>query len=87
MILSIVYGCPTITSDRDQTVDAINDFSKRIFRAAYPGAHLIEFFPWMRYIPSRLALLIHYNRRTGISCKIVWQGGSEILRLGTSKIR
>jgi hypothetical protein len=61
MILSIVYGCPTITSDQDQTVDAINDFSKRIFRAAYPGAHLIEFFPWMRYIPSRLALLIHYN--------------------------
>jgi len=32
-----------------------NDFVQRLTRAAYPGAHFVEFFPWMRYIPSRFS--------------------------------
>jgi hypothetical protein len=31
----------------------LDDFAVRIARATYPGAHLVEFFPWMRHIPSR----------------------------------
>jgi hypothetical protein len=53
MILSAVYGYPTVTSEQDPTVDAINDFSKRLTSSALPGAHLVEFFPQMRHIPSR----------------------------------
>jgi hypothetical protein len=53
MILSVVYGRPTITSEQDHTVEVINNFADRLTRAAYPGAYLVEFFPWMRYIPSR----------------------------------
>jgi hypothetical protein len=53
MILSVIYGHPTITSEKHHTVDLINDFGHRLTRAAYPGAHLVEFFHWMRYIPSR----------------------------------
>ena len=53
MILSVVYGCSPITSDEDNTVKLINDFANRITRAAYPGTYWVEFFPWMRHIPSR----------------------------------
>jgi len=54
-ILSVLYGYPTIVSERDHTVEAINDCADRLTRALYPGAHLVEFFTWMRYIPSSLA--------------------------------
>ena len=53
MVLSVVYDQPTIKSEQDKNVKLINDFVQRLTRAAYPGAHLVEFFPWMRYIPSR----------------------------------
>jgi hypothetical protein len=53
MVLSVVYDQPTIKSEQDRNVKLINDFVQRLTRAAYPGAHLVEFFPWMRYIPSR----------------------------------
>lgn len=52
MILSVVYGHAPITSEQDRNVVAINDFASRLTRAAYPGAHLVEFLPWMRYFPS-----------------------------------
>jgi len=53
MIMSVVYGYPTITSEEDHTVAAVKDFANRVSRAAYPGTYWVEFFPWMRYIPSR----------------------------------
>ena len=53
MVLSVVYDLPTIKSEQDPNVKLINGFVLRITRAAYPGAHLVEFFPWMLYIPSR----------------------------------
>jgi hypothetical protein len=53
MVLSVVYDKPTIRSEQDQNVKLINDFVQRLTRAAYPGAHYVEFFPWMKYIPSR----------------------------------
>lgn len=37
----------------DAKVAQINDFVQRLTRAAYPGAHWVESFPWMIYIPSR----------------------------------
>src|SRR5579863_4577461 len=37
MILSVVYSYPTITSEQDPTVEAINDFSRRLTSAALPG--------------------------------------------------
>ncbi|KAH9047710.1 cytochrome P450 [Lactarius hengduanensis] len=55
MILSIVYDQPTIKPGQDYDVGPINDFVQRLTLAAYPGAHFVEFFPWMQYIPSRFA--------------------------------
>lgn len=53
MMLSVVYGYPPIISEEDHTTEAVNDLANRITRAAYPGTYLVEFFPWMRHIPSR----------------------------------
>ncbi|KAI0279216.1 cytochrome P450 [Russula aff. rugulosa BPL654] len=49
MVLSVVYDKPTIKSEQDLNVKLINDFVQRLTRAAYPGAHLVEFFPWMLF--------------------------------------
>ncbi|KAH9035792.1 cytochrome P450 [Lactarius pseudohatsudake] len=55
MIMSVTYDTPPIVSELDPGITAINDFVARVLRAALPGAHFVEFFPWMRHIPSRFA--------------------------------
>ncbi|ETW79561.1 cytochrome P450 CYP2 [Heterobasidion irregulare TC 32-1] len=54
-IMSMLYDTPPIASEEDPTVQRINDFVIRLTRAALPGAHFVEFFPWMIYIPSKFA--------------------------------
>ena len=51
--LSIVYGHLTLTSEQDHIVQTMNNFSERLFNAILKGAHLVEFFPWLRHLPSR----------------------------------
>ena len=51
--LSIIYGHPTLTSEQDHIVRVINDFSERFFQAVAVGAHLVEYFPLLRHLPSR----------------------------------
>jgi hypothetical protein len=51
--LSIIYGHPTLTSEQDHIFRVINNFSERINHAVPLGAHLVEFFPWLRHFPSR----------------------------------
>jgi len=53
MIMSVTYDTPPIVSELDSGVKAVNEFVARLTRAALPGAHFVEFFPWMRHIPSR----------------------------------
>ena len=56
LIMSIVYDEPPIISGSHTSVKLINDFDARLTRAALPGAHFVEFFPWMMYIPIRRAI-------------------------------
>jgi hypothetical protein len=51
--LSIVYGHPPLTSDQHHTVEVVNNFTERLLEAALIGSHLVHFFPWLRYLPSR----------------------------------
>lgn len=51
--LSALYGYPTVRSEQDHVVRAINDFGERLFRATFMGAHLVQFLPWLRHLPSR----------------------------------
>ena len=53
MNLSVIYGYPPIISEEDLTIKLVNDLAHRLTRAAYPGTYMVEFFPWMRHIPSR----------------------------------
>ncbi|KAJ3848269.1 cytochrome P450 [Lentinula lateritia] len=55
MIWSVIYDKPPITSTQDPQIARINDFITRIVRAAFPGAHYVEFFTWMKYLPSSIA--------------------------------
>jgi hypothetical protein len=50
--LSVVYGFPSLTSDQDDIVRVVNNFTARLFNAVNMGAHWVEFFPWLRYLPS-----------------------------------
>jgi hypothetical protein len=56
MVMSVIYDTPPITSELSPSVKAVNDFVARLCRAALPGAHFVEFFPWMMHIPSRCDL-------------------------------
>jgi cytochrome P450 len=51
--LSVFYGYPTLKSEQDRNVEAINDFADRLLKAAFMGAHPVQFFPWLRHLPSR----------------------------------
>ncbi|KAI0066947.1 cytochrome P450 [Artomyces pyxidatus] len=55
MVMSVTYDTPPITSWGDQRLKGVNDFSAQIGRTALPGAHLVEVFTWMKYIPRRFA--------------------------------
>ena len=54
-ILSIVCDIPTVSSAEDPTVTQINRFSEIVLEYASPGNYLVEYFPWMLYVPSPLA--------------------------------
>ncbi|THH03981.1 hypothetical protein EW146_g10300 [Bondarzewia mesenterica] len=53
--MSVVYDTAPIASENDPSIKNVNDFVARVARAGLPGAHLVEFFPWMIYIPRSLA--------------------------------
>lgn len=49
--MSCVYDTPILELPRDPAIDGVNEFVSRIARAVHPGAHLVEFFPWMIHLP------------------------------------
>ena len=55
MIISIVYGTSMEESERDDKVDCMNIFTRRLARTAAPGAYLVELFPIIRHLPDWLA--------------------------------
>jgi len=58
-IMSILYNYPTLEDEHDQTVTEINAVIDRTSAAAAPGAHLVEFLPWMIHIPERYAYVLY----------------------------
>jgi len=54
-IVSILYDSPTFTSKQDNAVQDISRALNSSLRAAV-GTSLVEFFPWMLYIPQRSPL-------------------------------
>ena len=58
-IMSILYDHPTLEDEHDEIVTEINALIERTTAAAAPGAHLVEFLPWMIYIPERYAHMLY----------------------------
>jgi len=52
-MLSINYSLPPVDSEEDPVVVGITDHAKRLLIEAQPGKRLVEYFPWMKHIPSR----------------------------------
>ena len=54
-MLSVIYDLPTVSSPNDPTVTKVNAFMERLSHYIIPGKYLVEFFTWMKYIPSSIA--------------------------------
>ncbi|KAH9022346.1 cytochrome P450 [Lactarius pseudohatsudake] len=55
VMLSVNYHLPPIDSEHDPVVVRVAKQVERLLHEVQPGARLVEFFTWMRYIPSRFA--------------------------------
>jgi hypothetical protein len=55
MMLSILYDSPTLTSTEDKVIQDVRRALNSSLRAAV-GTSLVEFFPWMIYVPQRFRL-------------------------------
>ncbi|KAF8258902.1 cytochrome P450 [Lactarius quietus] len=55
IMLSINYYLPPVRSGDDPVVVGVVKHVERIMHEVQPGARLVEFFTWMRYIPSRFS--------------------------------
>ena len=53
IMLSINYHLPPIDSKDHPAVVGSARHVDRLLHEMQPGTRLVEFFPWMRYIPSR----------------------------------
>lgn len=53
-MMSILYASPTLTSTQDK---AVQDINKSVKAGVLARTSLVEFFPWMIYIPQRSRLL------------------------------
>ena len=53
IMFSINYHFPPTESEDDPRVVAIDDHARRMLYEMKPGTRLVEYLPWLRYIPSR----------------------------------
>ncbi|KAH9057389.1 cytochrome P450 [Lactarius vividus] len=55
IMLSVNYHFPPVDSEDDPVVVGVAKHVERVMHEVRPGTRLVEFFTWMRYIPSRFA--------------------------------
>ena len=55
VVLSIVYGWPSLDESSDPLVERMDNFMHRLLTAAMPGKFLVEVFPVMLLLPTWLA--------------------------------
>ena len=53
IMFSVTYHLPPLESEDDPHVAGITNLLQRIMQEMQPGARLVEYFPWLRYVPSR----------------------------------
>ena len=53
ILLSVLYHLPPPDSENDPVVVDIREHLERWIHELQPGARLVEFLPWLQYVPSR----------------------------------
>ena len=53
ILFSINYDLPSIESEDDPRVLGVEDHARRFLHEMQPGTRLVEYIPWLRYVPSR----------------------------------
>ena len=79
IMLSVNYHFPPVDAEDDPDVVGAVKHLERLMHEMRPGTRLVEFFTWMRYIPSRQ---VHYSCRSGLCllgpCRFAkWKRDSE----------
>ncbi|KAH8979060.1 cytochrome P450 [Lactarius hatsudake] len=54
-LLSINYDHPPVDSEDDPAISGVAEHILRIMHEVHSGMRLVEFFPWMKYIPNWFA--------------------------------
>ena len=55
MMMTLVYDTHVLENENNPSVTQLNELEQRLTLAARPGTHLVEFFTWMKYLPSWMA--------------------------------
>ncbi|KAH9021013.1 cytochrome P450 [Lactarius pseudohatsudake] len=55
IMLSVDYHLPPVESEDDPCIVGVENHVRRFLREVQPGTRLVEYFPWLRYVPSRFA--------------------------------
>ncbi len=53
IMLSVNYHLPPVESEDDPCVIEVEHHVRRLLHEMRPGTRLVEYLPWLRYIPSR----------------------------------
>ncbi|KAF9525611.1 cytochrome P450 [Crepidotus variabilis] len=53
-IMAMVYDTLPIKNHEEPLITRVNDLVQRLVKAAYPGEHLVEFFPFLNSLPEFL---------------------------------
>ncbi|KAI0306216.1 cytochrome P450 [Multifurca ochricompacta] len=66
ILLSVNYHHPPVQSEDDPIVVTLANHVRRLLHELEPGVRLVEYFPWLKHIPSRFAewkrnALFYYN--------------------------
>jgi hypothetical protein len=52
-MLSVNYHLPPAESEDDPNVVGVEKQARRLLHEVKPGTRMVEYIPWLRYIPSR----------------------------------
>ena len=63
IMFSVTYHFPPVESEDDPHVASITNHLQRTLHEMEPGARLVEYFPWLRYVPSRCVVHRTINHR------------------------
>ena len=60
--MTITYGKRTPTSYYDPEVQEVNKCLGRLGKAVQPGYYMVDYYPWLRFLPGYTTTLKQYHK-------------------------